>query len=245
MLQNIKSVIKNNEFHMVFQPVMDAIGGKVFSVEALMRWKHKGIMIPPNEFIPIAEENDLIYELGILSIIESIKFLKNTSGCCNVSINLSTIQLKDPNIIDVLKQTIEAYGVSYNKIIIEVTETAVIENFDVTVKVLRHMKNLGLRIAFDDFGTGYSSLSYLTKLPVDILKIDKSFVQSINESKENMDLIKAIVTIANKRNLVVVFEGVEIKEQLMFILRLGCRYVQGYYYYKPMEIEGIHQIIKN
>src|SRR6056297_3384480 len=107
------------------------------------------------------------------------------------------------------------------------------------------MKSLGFRIAFDDFGTGYSSLSYLTKLPVDILKIDKSFVQSINESKENMDLIKAIVTIANKRNLVVVFEGVEIKEQLMFILRLGCRYVQGYYYYKPMEIEGIHQIIKN
>src|SRR6056297_1051459 len=108
---------------------MDAIYSKVFSVEALMRWEHNGKMIPPNEFIPLAEENDLIYDLGLVSIIESVKFLKTIGGHCNVSINLSTIQLKDPKIIDVLKQTIEAYGVSYEQIIVEVTETAVIENF--------------------------------------------------------------------------------------------------------------------
>gem|GEM_PF-2652521 len=243
MIQNIKSGIKNNEFYMVYQPIMDTISGKIYAVEALMRWKHEGKMIPPNEFIPLAEENNLIYALGLVSINESIKCLKAINGLFNVSINLSPMQLKDPNIIDVLKQSIEANGVSYEQIIIEVTETAVIENFDITIKVLNRMKSLGLRIAFDDFGTGYSSLSYLTKLPVDILKIDKTFVQSINESEENMDLMKTIVTIANNRKLTVVFEGVETKEQLKFILRLGCRYIQGYYYYKPMNKDQILELI--
>ncbi len=243
MIQNIKSGIKNNEFYMVFQPVVDAISGDVFAVEALMRWESQGEMVSPNEFIPLAEENALIYELGLVSIIESIKCLKATGGAFNVSINLSPMQLKNPKIIDVLEKTIEAYSVPYERLIIEVTETAVIEDFDVTIKVLEHMKNLGFRIAFDDFGTGYSSLSYLTKLPVDILKIDKDFVQSINESEENMALIKAIVTIANSRNLRVVFEGVETKEQLNYIIRLGCRYVQGYYYFKPLTLKALEKYI--
>ena len=243
LIEGIKNGIKNNEFYMVFQPVMDIINGDIFAIEALMRWKHKGKMISPNKFIPLAEKNGFMNELGLISIIESIKCLKDIRGEMNVSINLSTIQLKNPDIVDVLEQNIEAYGVDYKNIIIEITETAIIENFDVTVKVLERMKSLGITIAFDDFGTGYSSLSYLTKLPVDILKIDKSFVQSINKSKENMELIKAIVAIANSRKLSVVFEGVETKEQLKFINKLDCRYVQGYYYYKPMDKNQISKLI--
>jgi len=244
-IQAIKAGIKNNEFYMVFQPVMDAISGDIYAVEALMRWKHQGEMISPNEFIPLAEEQGLIYELGVLSIVESIKYLKAVDSVFNVSINLSPLQLKDPKVIDLLEETIRKYGVPYERVIIEVTETVVIENFDETIKVLERMKSSGIRIAFDDFGTGYSSLSYLMKLPVDILKIDKEFVQSINENQENMALIRAIVTIANNRNLTVVVEGVETKEQLEFILRLGCRYIQGYYYFKPLSKKQLNEVIKS
>ena len=243
-LEAIKKGIKEKEFFMVFQPIMDSIKGDIYAVEALMRWKHKGKMTSPNKFIPLSEKNNLIYDLGLVSIIESIKLLKNIDGLFNVSINLSTVQLKNSKIIDVIKKSVEKFGVPYEKIIIEVTETAVIENFDVTINVLKKMKSLGIKIAFDDFGTGYSSLSYLTKLPVDILKIDKDFVQSINKNKENMELIKAIVTIAKSRNLKVVFEGVETKDQLQFILGLGCRYVQGYYYFKPMSKSKLNKLIE-
>jgi len=242
-IQEITQGIKNSEFYMVFQPIMDVTSKEIVSVEALMRWEHNGLMISPNEFIPLAEKSGLIYELGLISILESIKCLQVVKGLFNVSINLSPIQLKDPNLMVVLKETIETYDVPYEKIIIEVTETAVIEDFNITLKVLQEMKSLGLRIAFDDFGTGYSSLSYLTKLPVDILKIDKSFIQLINEKEENLELIKGIVAIANSRNLEVVFEGVETKEQLNYIISSGCRYAQGYYYYKPMPLEELEKYL--
>ncbi|MGM0380100.1 MAG: EAL domain-containing protein, partial [Bacillota bacterium] len=234
MIAALKTGIKNNEFFMVYQPIMDSVLGEIYTLEALMRWKHKDEFISPGIFIPLAEENGLIYELGLISILESIKYLKTINESFNISINFSPKQLKHPKLIDTLKKQIKKHNVSYEKIIIEVTETSVIENFDLTINVLKEMKNLGFKIAFDDFGTGYSSLSYLTKLPVDILKIDKNFVQSVNKSKDNMELIKAIITIAKSRNLKVIFEGVETKEQLTFILRQGCRYVQGYYYFKPL-----------
>lgn len=242
-IKEMKLGIQNNEFYMVYHPIIDAITGKVFSAESLMRWGNNGVLISPNEFIPLAEKSGLIYELGIFSILESIKCLKELGGNLNISINFSAIQLKDSNLMDVLEKTIEEYNVPYEKIIIEITETAVIEDFDETIKVLERMKSLGLRIALDDFGTGYSSLSYLTKLPVDILKVDKSFVQSINENAETMDLIEAIVAIAKNRDLKVVFEGVETKEQLRFLIRLGCRYAQGYYFHKPMVVEDLEKLI--
>jgi EAL domain-containing protein (putative c-di-GMP-specific phosphodiesterase class I) len=245
-VQNIQEMtlgIENNEFYMVYQPVVDAITGKIFSVEALMRWYHNGEFISPNQFIPLAEKNGYISKLGLISIVESIKFLKEIDEAFNVSINLSALQLKDPNLMGLLKKTIEENHVSYEKIIIEITETAVIEDFNQTIEILEEMKALGLRIALDDFGTGYSSLSYLTRLPVDFLKIDKSFVQSINEKEETVDLIEAIVAIAKNRNLKVVFEGVETKEQLRFLIRLGCRFAQGYYFFKPMEKEQLNVLV--
>lgn len=145
--------------------------------------------------------------------------------------------------MDVLEKSVKEFDVSYENIIVEITETTVIEDFEQTLKILERMKALGLRIAFDDFGTGYSSLNYLTKLPVDILKVDKSFVQLIHEKEETMDLIEAIAAIAKSRKLDLVFEGVETKEQLEYLKNLDCRFVQGYYFYKPLNKEDLNAII--
>jgi len=242
-IQQIQVGIKENEFYMVYQPIIDCTTGEIYTVEALMRWQHNGEFVPPDEFITLAEESGFIYELGLISIVESIKYLKEVKGKFNVSINFSALQLKDPNLMDVLEKSIEEFDVDYEKIIVEITETAVIEDFDQTIKILERMKALGLRIAFDDFGTGYSSLNYLTKLPVDILKVDKSFVQLIHEKEETMDLIEAIVAIAKSRKLDVVFEGVETKEQLEYLENLDCRFAQGYYFYKPLNKEDLNEII--
>jgi diguanylate cyclase (GGDEF)-like protein len=244
-IQEIKLGIKNNEFYMVYQPIIDCITGEIYAVEALMRWQHNKEFISPDQFIPLAEKSGLIYELGLVSILESIKYLKAIDERFNVTINFSAIQLKDTNLIEVLIKTIQEYDVSYENIIIEITETAVIEDFDQTIGVLEEMKALGLRIALDDFGTGYSSLSYLTKLPVDILKIDKSFVQKINKKEETMDLIEAIVAIAKSRGYKVVFEGVETKEQVNILNSLGCNYSQGYYFYKPLTKEQLNDVIQS
>lgn len=143
----------------------------------------------------------------------------------------------------VIEKSVKEFDVSYENIIVEITETTVIEDFEQTLKILERMKALGLRIAFDDFGTGYSSLNYLTKLPVDILKVDKSFVQLIHEKEETMDLIEAIAAIAKSRKLDLVFEGVETKEQLEYLKNLDCRFVQGYYFYKPLNKEELNEII--
>lgn len=143
----------------------------------------------------------------------------------------------------VIEKSVKEFDVSYENIIVEITETSVIEDFEQILKILERMKALGLRIAFDDFGTGYSSLNYLTKLPVDILKVDKSFVQLIHEKEETMDLIEAIAAIAKSRKLDLVFEGVETKEQLEYLKNLDCRFVQGYYFYKPLNKEELNEII--
>lgn len=242
-IKEMKNGINSNEFYMVYHPVVDTIAGKLFSVESLMRWKHDGQFISPNEFIPLAEKNGLIGELTSICLEQSLNCLKYISEGCNISINLSPLQLKDPEIVDRIESIMKKQDLSFEKLIVEITETAVIENFDETVLVLERMKALGIRIALDDFGTGYSSLSYLTQLPVDIIKIDKDFTQLINRNEKNMDLIQAIIAIARNRQLNIVFEGVETKDQLNYIIRSGCRYAQGYYYYKPMGCEDLKKII--
>jgi diguanylate cyclase (GGDEF)-like protein len=242
-IQQIQLGIKKNEFYMVYQPIIDCSTREIVTIEALMRWEHNGEFVSPDEFITLAEESGLIYELGLISIDESIKYLKEVKGQFNVSINFSAIQLKDPNLMDVLEKSIKEFGVAYEKIIIEITETTVIEDFEETIEILERMKALGLRIAIDDFGTGYSSLNYLTKLPIDILKVDKSFVQLIHEKEETMDLIEAIVAIAKSFKLDVVFEGVETKEQLEYLENLGANLAQGYYFHKPLSKEQLNELI--
>lgn len=243
-IQQIKRGVQENEFYMVYQPIIDSSTGEIYSVEALMRWEHNGEFISPGEFIPLAEESGYIYELGLISIAESIKYLKEVKGRFNISINFSATQLKDPDLMDVFEKSIEEFGVAHENIIVEITETTVIEDFDETIKILERMKALGLRIAIDDFGTGYSSLNYLTKLPIDILKVDKSFVQLIHEKEETMDLIESIVAIANSFKLSVVFEGVETKEQLKYLESLGGHFAQGYYFYKPLSKEQLNEVIE-
>jgi len=244
-IQEIQYGIKNNEFYMVYQPIVDCISGEIYAVEALMRWEHAGVFVSPDEFITLAEKSGHIYELGLVSILDSIEYLKEINVGFKMSINLSPIQLKDSKLMAVLEETIKKFHVPFDKIIIEITETAVIENFGQTIEILEGLKKLGIKIALDDFGTGYSSLSYLTKLPIDIIKVDKSFVQQIQTKDETMDLIEAIVAIAVNRNLKVIFEGIETEEQLEILNSLGCNYSQGYYFFKPLDQKQLNQVINS
>lgn len=249
-IKEIKNGIKNNEFYMVFQPIINTFDNSLFSTEALIRWDSKSFgFVPPNEFIKIAEENGLIYDLGLFTIEESIKFSIKTSKLINkdikISINLSPIQINDKNIVEDISSLINKYSINPNLIVFEITESAVMKNIKNSLSTINQLKKLGVKIALDDFGTGYSSLNYLRNIPVDILKIDKSFIDLITENEKDIKLIEAILMIAKNENLEVIAEGVETKSQLKVLNSVGCKNIQGYYFSKPLKIEIFKDFIYN
>lgn len=243
ILQKLKGAILNNEFRMFYQPIFNN-KGEILKVEALIRWKDfESNYIPPGVFIPIAEESGLIKDIsrkvGDL-IINDLKILKELQhDYLQVSVNVSLKDFeerfsKNKSIFDIL-----IFNMEFSKnIIIEITESLFMKKEINYVEQLLELKKYGFSIALDDFGTGYSSLSYLTKLPLDIIKIDKSFILSLNNEKSR-ELVKIIVHMAKVLNLKVVAEGVEEKWHFDFLDNLECEYYQGFYFQKPMELSQL------
>jgi diguanylate cyclase (GGDEF)-like protein len=238
--QSINSAITNNEYFLVYQPQFNAITKRVVGAEALLRWQHptKGVT-PPAEFIPYAENSGLIIEIGKIVLEKAIsKWAEwvNAGVISNIriAINISPQLLYQDNFIQIVNDMLVKYGCSPDILKFEITEQVVIENKSITISKLHELRNLGVEISIDDFGTGYSSLTYLKDLPVDQLKIDRSFVVNIAKEQKNRAIIESIIHLCRGLSLSVIAEGAETKEEVDFLLKLGCEYVQGFYFSKPL-----------
>ena len=240
---DLKQAIKEKQFTLHFQPQVSVQTQKVDGVEALIRWQHpeKG-MIPPNEFIPLAEETNLISTIGDWVIDEACRQISlwNAEGLIDikVAVNVTTSQFSRNGFVDYVKTTCEKYNIDAQFLELEITESALADNIESIVETFNQLRALQIEIAIDDFGTGYSSLSYLQDLPVDTIKIDKSFIDRLNENADN-SIAKTIVILAKACGLKTVAEGVETEKQREQIANLDCEYIQGYFYSKPLSADDI------
>ena len=235
----LSHVIDKNEIYLQYQPQVNVESGQVTGYEALMRIESELVgFISPAEFIPIAEETGIINILGEWALIEACNFnqvlIKSGFGPLRVSVNVSTTQLKDDHLIDIIKSIPEKTGMDLKHLEIEITESVLMNSFEHNLKLINQMKELGCSIALDDFGTGYSSFNYLTQIPIDTLKIDKSFIDGICSNEKDRCIADSIIDLAHKMDISVVAEGVEDNEQLQILQNQYCDTLQGYLFSKPL-----------
>ena len=252
IINELKDALKKeDELILYYQPKIDIKNNKIIGVEALIRWNHpKKGLLTPYHFIPYAEKSSIILEIDRYVLEYSMKKIlnwKNNQYLKEIimSVNLSTEEFEREDFIDYLKHLISIYEINLDKFELEIVESMSAGNFNTLINILNEIKNLGISIAIDDFGTGYSSLNYINKLPFDVLKIDQYFIRNIKEDKSNELIVNMITKIAKVLNKKVVAEGVEDKEILETVKKLGCDYVQGYYYAKPMSEEELFEYVKN
>ena len=235
----LSHVIDKNEIYLQYQPQVNVESGQVTGYEALMRIESELVgFISPAEFIPIAEETGIINILGEWALIEACNFnqvlIKSGFGPLRVSVNVSTTQLKDDHLIDIIKSIPEKTGMDLKHLEIEITESVLMNSFEHNLKLINQMKELGCSIALDDFGTGYSSFNYLTQIPIDTLKIDKFFIDGICSNEKDRCIADSIIDLAHKMDISVVAEGVEDNEQLQILQNQFCDTLQGYLFSKPL-----------
>ncbi|GAA4011386.1 EAL domain-containing protein [Actimicrobium antarcticum] len=236
---DLRHATERNELVLHFQPRIDARSGRIAGVESLVRWQHptEG-MIPPVQFIPLAEESGLIIEIGAWIIdaacAQHQHWRKQGVGPMPISINLSALQLRDANLPTILSQAIARHAVPAAQIELELTESLLMDNVDDILLVLNSLKALGFSLSIDDFGTGYSSLNYLYRFPIDKLKIDRSFIQNIHTSADNLAVTRAIIGLGHTLGLEVVAEGVELASDVQVLQDAGCDELQGYHFSRPL-----------
>lgn len=235
--RQLKTAIATNRLQLYYQPkvTFHKNGMRYDSAEALIRWiEHDKVVFAPDQFIAIAEQTNLICELGywvIHTACEQVSVWASSGfNHLKIAINLSPRQLRDDKLYNYLLETITKFGIAPQQLELEITEHAVIENIQESVKTLNKLKTLGVSIAMDDFGTGYSSLSHLKLLPIDVLKIDRSFIQNLPNNQDDIAIVIAILAMAKALNLTVVAEGIENQSQLDFLALHQCHMAQGYYF---------------
>lgn len=246
--EELKMAIENDELSLVYQPIINVQEHKIESFEALLRWTSPTYgQISPLEFIPYAEENMTIIPIGLWVLEESMQRIQklNTalSSDYNISVNVSMIQLHSRQFLNELDDLIKYTDFNPHLLDIEVTESIFIESFDEIVQLLSTLRNLGITISLDDFGTGYSSLAYLKKLPIDHIKIDKSFIQEMRPSDN--PLVESIISLAHRLHITVVAEGVETNTQLETLKHTGSDYAQGYHISRPLATDVLEAFVKN
>lgn len=239
LVEILAHVIEKNEIYLQYQPQVNVESGLVTGYEALMRIESELVgFISPAEFIPIAEESGLINSLGEWALIEACNFnqvlIKSGFGPLRVSVNVSTTQLKDSHLIEVIRSIPEKTGMNLEYLEIEITESVLMNSFEHNLMLINKMKELGCSIALDDFGTGYSSFNYLTQIPIDTLKIDKSFIDGICSNEKDRCIADSIIDLAHKMNISVVAEGVEDNNQLQILQSQFCDTLQGFLFSKPL-----------
>ena len=239
----LHTALSKREFYMVYQPQVNCATGETIGFEALMRWSNAELgLVSPAEFIPLLEETGLIYEVGEWAISEVIRFIsgKDISNK-KVAINLSALQCGDAQLIDHIESQIRKYDLPAELLEFEITESVLINDFEQTQAFLHRLHEIGCSIALDDFGTGYTSMSYLTRLPIDGIKVDQSFIRNIHNEPALEDIVKAIVHMSRSLGIENTFEGVELREELDVVQALGGEIVQGYMYSKPLDEPDIHE----
>lgn len=245
----LKEVVFEQNFTMYFQPQCYASNGLLRGVEALIRWKDdQGDMISPSVFIPIAEKNGAIVPIGNWVIEKSVQIYAQWRDKYAypliLSLNISAVQCKQNDFIDNIMGILERYNVLPEKVELEITETILMDDFEETKERLSDLRKTGIRISLDDFGTGFSSLSYLKGLPIDTLKIDKSFVDTLLTDVNTKIITESIIYMVKRLGYETVAEGVETEEQFAYLRELSCDMIQGYYTGKPMPAEGIENLLQ-
>lgn len=242
--EDLDKAIKNEDLHLKFHPKLDINNNKIIALEALLRWEHsqKG-QISPGEFIPIAEKNGMTKNIDLYvlkKVFEQLnEWLDKGYGNIRICINVSASSLKDDNFINEVDEICDSYELNNNLIEIEITERAII---DIPERNIMKLQELNFLLVLDDFGTGYSSLGVLNDLPIHIIKLDKTFIDKINQDSDKY-MVEAIIQLAHKLKMSVVAEGVETEEQVEQFKKLNCDYVQGFYYFKPLSIEKVEKLL--
>jgi diguanylate cyclase (GGDEF)-like protein len=235
---DLHRALERNELVLHYQPKLDVASGRIVGAEALMRWQRGGELVPPAEFITAAEETGLIVDITVWAIAEACREVARWSaaagGAVPVSVNISSRHVQRADLIGPVKEALRAADIAPSLLELELTETVLMHNIDRALPLLQDLKQLGVSISIDDFGTGYSSLAYLRRLPIDTLKIDRSFVRDLEDSEDNAAIVGAIIAMARSLKLRVVAEGVETAGQMNRLAGQGCTVMQGWLFAKAV-----------
>jgi diguanylate cyclase (GGDEF)-like protein/PAS domain S-box-containing protein len=247
----LRKAIDAHQLVLYYQPIVSARDSRLCGLEALVRWNHpeRGIILP-GEFIPVAEESDLIVLLGRWVLVEACRQMAEwqkafSSGpSFTISVNVSPRQLSDPRLMEDVQFALAESGLNPKSLALEMTESSIMGDTRQTLEILERLKATNIRLQIDDFGTGYSSLSRLQRLPFDSLKIDRSFIRNLSAGNSSVDIVKAIMQLAHSLQLEVIAEGVETEEQQLILRQLGCDYMQGFLFSKPVDAEAAGEVYK-
>lgn len=244
----LRRAVEKEELTLFYQPQVNLDKQEIYACEALIRWNHPKLgLVSPAQFIPLAEDTGLIEDIGIWVLNEACKQTKmwQDLGCANlsISVNVSGRQFQSENFVETVQDALKRSGLSPRSLHLEVTESTTLVNTDYSISMLNRLRDMGIKVSIDDFGTGYSSLSYLKDFPLDILKIDQSFIRNLKENSADAAIVKAVITMCEGLNLSIVAEGIETEEQGEIVKKFGCNFAQGFFYSKPLNKEHFEQLL--
>ncbi|MBF0368853.1 MAG: EAL domain-containing protein [Magnetococcales bacterium] len=247
--ENLRGALKRGEFLLHYQPKVDLVSGRIIGMEALVRWDHPDVgLIPPDEFIPLAEETGLIVPLGewVLrsACHQTRKWLDLELGPLRVAVNLSGRQFRQQDLVALVQETLATSGLPAESLELEITESTMMDDVEQARNTLEELSRLGLHIALDDFGTGYSSLSHIKRFPLQTLKIDRSFIGDLKVDPDGEAIISAVISLGNKLTLTVVAEGVETEDQWQFLSQNGCSEMQGFLFSRPLPVVQFESLLR-
>jgi EAL domain-containing protein (putative c-di-GMP-specific phosphodiesterase class I) len=248
---NLRNALEENQFELFYQPIMSLKDNRLTGFEALVRWIHPTLgIVPASKFIPVAEDSGLIYPIGLWTLKKACEQMAEwqiqhpESEDLSISVNISAKQLQDSELIDEIHTILSETGMNSENLILEITESSVIQNMNLATQNTHRLKELGVQIHLDDFGTGYSSLNILHHLPIDALKIDRSFVRDLARDPRSMDIVEAVLILCKSLNIEVIAEGIETEFELTILKMTQCDFGQGYYFAKPMDEESAFCMIQ-
>jgi EAL domain-containing protein (putative c-di-GMP-specific phosphodiesterase class I) len=244
--EELNQAYEQNEFRFYYQPKVDIKTNEIIGAEALIRWQHpqKGLLYPEN-FMDVAIDIGMLHKITLLALNDTCIFLKELENTSlkSISVNISSIEILDDSFEDEIIKTIQKHNINPSKIELEITEDEIIKDFDTTILKIKELKDFGVKFAIDDFGSGYSSITYLQKLPVDSIKIDKSFLTNISDTS-NQQILKMIINMADIFEMSSIVEGIENKEQLEIIKRYDADQYQGFLFSKAIKKDDFKNLFK-